>query len=227
MAAKKTEALSPLVRPGHARLTVLAGDCPQGMTFSLSASSHEAGREAEHIALSEDSTVSPNHATFTYRGETLQVTDRESLNGVYVRIRAPHTLGDGDWFRVGSQVFVFRTLAARDEYATDDGTLHFISPKRPGSFRVQQILDGGTAGLSSMSSNDELTIGGEGATVVFTADAYLSGAHAKIYRNSAGGYSIEDLGSTNGTYVRVREKAALTHGDLIYLGNTLLRVDVT
>lgn len=227
MARKKTEPLSPLVRPGHARLTVLAGDCPPGLTFSLSANSHEAGREAEHVTLAEDSTVSPHHATFTYRGETLQVTDRESLNGVYVRIRGPRELHDGDWFRVGGQYFRFHVLDERDEYPTDDGTLHFVSPKRKGSFRVQQVLDGGKAGLSSVASHDELTIGGEGSSVAFTADPHLSNSHAKVYRNGNGGFSLEDLGSTNGTYVRIAEQAALAHGDLLYLGNTLLRVDIT
>jgi pSer/pThr/pTyr-binding forkhead associated (FHA) protein len=78
-----------------------------------------------------------------------------------------------------------------------------------------------------VAANDEIVIGGEGANVVFTADAHLSARHARIARNSSGGFSIEDLGSTNGTYVRIRGKETLAQGDYVYLGNELLRVEIT
>lgn len=224
--ARNTEPISPVLQRGHARLTVLAGECPHGMTFSLAGGSHDAGRDAE-IALTEDPTVSPKHATFAYRGESLEVTDKGSLNGVYVRIRGPRPLQDGDWFRVGGQYFRFDLLPQDETFPTEDGTLLSTSPRRAGSFRVLQILDGGKTGLSSTTSSDELSFGGQGATVVFTADPYLSNEHARIARNPSGGFSIEDLGSTNGTFVRVKGSEPLENGDLVYLGNTLIRVDVT
>ncbi|MCB9506076.1 MAG: FHA domain-containing protein [Myxococcales bacterium] len=224
---RKTQPLSPFVTPGHARLVLVAGECPTGLTFGLSGGSHDAGREGAPILLSEDTTVSPSHATFAYRGDSLQVSDKGSLNGVYVRVRAPRALEDGDWFRVGGQFFRFHVVDQRDEYPSADGTLHFISPKRAASFRVVQILDGGRTGLSMVASNDELTIGGEGCNVAFTADTHLSARHARISRNSSGGFSIEDTGSTNGTYVRIRGKETLSHGDFVYVGNELLRVEIT
>ncbi len=223
---RKTEPLSPILKKGHARLVVLAGDCPKGMTFSLSGSTHDAGREVEAIALTEDPTISPTHATFAYRGETLQVTDKGSLNGVYVRISTPRPLKDGDWFRVGGQFFRFNMLPQDETFPTKDGTLLSTSPRRAGAFRIQQMLDGGKSGLSSTTSGDELVIGGEGASVVFTADPHLSTRHARVVK-SGKGYSLEDLGSTNGTFLRVAGAESLQHGDLVYLGNTLLRVEVT
>ena len=225
--ARKTQPLSPILTPGHARLVLVAGDCPVGMTFSLGGASADAGREGAAILLSEDRFVSPTHAAFTYRGDTLQVVDKESLNGVYVRVRAPRTLENGDWFRVGGQYFRFWTLDQKEEYAAADGTHHYISPRRFASFRVEQLLDGGRPGMSAVAANDEIVIGGEGANVVFTADAHLSSRHARIARNSSGGFSIEDLGSTNGTYVRIRGKETLAQGDYVYIGNELLRVEIT
>ena len=225
--SRKTEPLSPLTRKGHARVTVLAGKAPAGLTFSLSGASHEIGRKAKDIALPEDPTVSEHHATLNYRGETLQVTDKKSLNGVYVKLRGPRELSNGDWFRVGGQVFKFELLNEKEVYESNDGTHYFTSPRQEASFRVQQILDGGKAGLSAIAIKDEVVIGGPGATVVFTADPHLSNQHAKISRNSSGKYSIEDLGSTNGTYVRIDGKEALQHGDLFYVGEELMRVEVT
>ncbi len=224
--SRKTQPFGPLMAPGHARLTIVAGECPTGITYSLSATDHEAGRKGKHIVLSEDNTVSEKHATFSYRKGVLVVTDEGSLNGIYVRIRGPKPLTHGDMFRVGGQFFRFDELEGAEEFPTDDGTLFFTSPRRKGSFRVVQILDGGKTGMSSTSSKDELSIGGEGATVAFTADPFLSELHCKISKNSTGSFAIEDLGSTNGTYVRVDGKESLAHGDYVYIGNELLRVEI-
>ncbi len=225
--SRKTEPLSPLIRTGHARVTVLAGEAPAGLTFSLSGASHEIGRKGKHIPLSEDSTVSEVHATLNYRGDQLQVTDKGSLNGVYVKITGAKELSDGDWFRVGSQFFKFELLKESDTYETEDGTHYFTSPRQEAPFRILQILDGGLPGLSAIAINDEVIIGGQGATVVFTADAHLSARHAKISRNSSGKFSIEDMGSTNGTFVRIAGKETLKHGDLFYVGEELMRVEIT
>lgn len=225
--SRKTEPLSPLIREGHARVTVLAGAAPSGMTFSLSGASHEVGRKAKHIALPEDDTVSEVHATLAYRGESLQIVDKKSLNGVYVRVSKPRALKDGDWFRVGGQIFRFELLDEKEVHESKDGTHHFTSPFQAAPFRIVQILEGGKEGLSAIAIKDEIVIGGPGATVAFSADPHLSDRHAKISRNSSGGYSIEDLGSTNGTYVRVSDKETLSHGDLFYIGSQLMRVDIT
>ncbi len=58
------------------------------------------------------------------------------------------------------------------------------------------------------------------------ADTYLSTRHARI-ANDAGDLSIEDLGSTNGTYVNqelLRGRVLLERGDMIQVGGVLLEV---
>ena len=193
MAAKsrKTEPLSPIVKKGHARLVLLAGNCPVGMTFSLSGTKHEVGREGKHIPLMEDPTVSKRHATFSYSSNALKVTDEKSFNGIYLRISERAALVDGDWFRVGGLFFRFEELSAEKEHETEDGTLHFVSPHSKGSFRIVQILEGGKAGLSSTSSNDELIVGGVGASVAFTADPHLSTRHCRVFRETDGSFGLE------------------------------------
>lgn len=58
-------------------------------------------------------------------------------------------------------------------------------------------------------------------------DAELSRRHARIMRTPDGGIEIEDLGSTNGTYVndqRVETRRRLEPGDVIEVGQTKLSV---
>ncbi len=61
---------------------------------------------------------------------------------------------------------------------------------------------------------------------VSLADTYLSTRHARV-ANDGGDLTIEDLGSTNGTYVNeelLRGRARLERGDVIQVGGVLLEV---
>jgi hypothetical protein len=72
-----------------------------------------------------------------------------------------------------------------------------------------------------------VTLGREGCDVVL-ADPEVSRRHAAL-RESGKGIAIEDLGSTNGTFVneaRITGTVALNDGDTIRLGDTVLRLRV-
>jgi predicted component of type VI protein secretion system len=69
------------------------------------------------------------------------------------------------------------------------------------------------------------TIGREGCDIVLT-DSEVSRRHAAI-RSAAQGVAIEDLGSTNGTYVngeRIGAPRLLGDGDEVQIGSTVLRL---
>jgi hypothetical protein len=60
-------------------------------------------------------------------------------------------------------------------------------------------------------------------------DRYASGIHARVF-NRSGAYFVEDMNSTNGTLLNSRElhgEAELTPGDLIRIGDTELRFEVS
>lgn len=226
-AARSTQPYGALASPGRVRLTVVAGPCPEGMTFALGADSVRIGRGDTEVSLGEDNEVSPLHAVLSSRDGRVVITDKGSTNGVFLRARVPHVLQEGSWFRTGDQFFRLHLLQQAENYPAPDGTLLFTSPRRKGTFRVQQILAGGLLGQSATTSNDELTIGGEGSSVAFASDPHLSAKHARIYRAANGMYMIEDAGSKNGTFVRIQGEAPLSGGDYLFVGATLLRVDVT
>lgn len=69
----------------------------------------------------------------------------------------------------------------------------------------------------------EITIGREATATLQIEDKALSRAHARLARSS-GGYTIQDLGSTNGTYVNgqsVNGVYTLLNGDVISLGDVV------
>lgn len=71
----------------------------------------------------------------------------------------------------------------------------------------------------------ELTVGRAGGCAVsLPDDTFVSSLHARVFR-ADGGVSVEDLGSTNGTFVgdqRVSAPVAITRGDRLRVGSTVL-----
>ena len=71
-----------------------------------------------------------------------------------------------------------------------------------------------------------LTIGREGTDIVLP-DPEVSRKHAVLRVLDSGGAAVEDLGSTNGTYVndeRIEELTPVEVGDVVRFGNTLWHV---
>lgn len=74
--------------------------------------------------------------------------------------------------------------------------------------------------------NGGLTIGRSGDCDITLQDTYLSSRHARV-ANDDGDLSIEDLGSTNGTYVNqelVKGRVRLERGDVVQVGGVLFEV---
>src|SRR4051794_3147021 len=74
---------------------------------------------------------------------------------------------------------------------------------------------------------DELTVGRAGGCQIALADdTYVSQLHARVFRRD-GQYWVEDLGSTNGTYLnrkKVGGPMVLRRGDRLQIGRTVLEV---
>jgi pSer/pThr/pTyr-binding forkhead associated (FHA) protein len=71
---------------------------------------------------------------------------------------------------------------------------------------------------------DDLTIGRTGNNGIALKDASVSANHARVVRG-AEGFTIEDIGSRNGTFVngdKISEKRLLADGDLVRLGKVIL-----
>ena len=75
--------------------------------------------------------------------------------------------------------------------------------------------------------DDELTIGrSPGCGVAMSEDIYTSTLHARLFRRNDQLW-VEDLGSTNGTFVnseQIKQAVRLGKGDLLQIGSTVFEV---
>lgn len=73
---------------------------------------------------------------------------------------------------------------------------------------------------------DELTVGRAAGCQITLDDTYASQVHARLFMRDSQLY-VEDLGSTNGTYLNRRKVSApmvVSHGDQIQIGSTIMEV---
>jgi predicted component of type VI protein secretion system len=54
----------------------------------------------------------------------------------------------------------------------------------------------------------------------------MSASHCKV-EDAVGKMTLTDLSSRNGTYVQVKTDRELSHGDYLFIGRKLLRVEIT
>ena len=80
--------------------------------------------------------------------------------------------------------------------------------------------DGVSAGQVITLSTEGTTIGRAQDANIYLDDAGVSRSHARLLTTASGRHMIEDLGSSNGTFVRGQrvERATLQDGDMLQLG---------
>ncbi|MBL9099969.1 MAG: FHA domain-containing protein [Myxococcales bacterium] len=210
------------------RLVVIKGEGGDGVTYHLSATNHTVGRSTGDIRFNEDLFLNPEHARFTVQGGRLFVKDLGSVNGVFVRIKSPVQLEHGDCFLVGEQLLRLDSAPFGDGSPDAGGTYSYSSPRPDGRFRVAQMLAGGGEGRIVSAQGAMLTMGREGNTLNFPNDRFISGRHARLDAASDSHHVIlTDTGSRNGTFVRTKGALELYHGDYLFVGQQLLRVEIS
>jgi pSer/pThr/pTyr-binding forkhead associated (FHA) protein len=245
---------APATSPTRARLVLIARDGNEGPSYPLGEST-DIGRTEGNVVITEDRYISPRHARVVMRGGAFFVRDLESTNGIFVRIPFPRgsvegasggagnalkpadseqLLADQDLFLVGQQVLRFEVVKHADEgfgVASENGTLLFGTPAAPRYARLSQRTVEGVVRDVFHVKKAETVIGRESGDIVFSDDAFLSRRHAVIRVHgvaSVGGprsFTIADLGSSNGTFLQVREEVRLRHGDHFRIGQQLFRFD--
>ena len=101
------------------------------------------------------------------------------------------------------------------------------SPKRGrGEPRRAVVVDGSNGGLTASLDNGPVLIGRGSDAAIRLDDDYVSTRHARIDRSGDTWY-VEDLGSTNGTYIgsqRLTQATAISLGTRIRVGKTTIEL---
>ncbi|MEU3572298.1 FHA domain-containing protein, partial [Kitasatospora sp. NPDC036755] len=92
-----------------------------------------------------------------------------------------------------------------------------------GRLRLVRQPQGAGAGLAGQT----ITLGRAHDSTIVLDDDYASSRHARIYPDQTGQWTVEDLGSTNGTYLdrqRLTAPTPLQPGMPIRIGRTVIEL---
>jgi pSer/pThr/pTyr-binding forkhead associated (FHA) protein len=212
-----------------ARLVMLLRDGSEGRTIPLGEGDADIGAREGEIVFGDDPYLSPRHARVSCRAGAYTLRDLDSANGVYVRLRDVQELHDRDMVLLGQQVLRFELLLDGElplGPAWQGGVLVFGTPEVSRFARLVQYTTEGVGRDVHYLFRDETVIGRENGDIVFTDDPFLSRRHAAIRIDHAGHrFTLHDLGSSNGTALRIRGEHVLTDGDQFRIGRHLFRFE--
>ncbi len=187
------------------------------------------GRCEGEILLPDDAFLSNRHARFAGRDGTFTLFDLESVNGIYLKIRETVSLSDGDMFFLGLQLLEFRLEPPQMANLAPirvAGCSLFGSSTSPRYARLSERTTDGAPRSVFVVGRDETILGREVGDIVFSGDPFMSRRHAALTRDPTDGtFTLRDLGSSNGTFLRVRGKADLKPGDHLRIGQHLFRYE--
>jgi len=204
-------------------LTALRADGTEAGQYRMPAGTQVIGRETGSI-FAGDSYLSPRHASFRQPAPgRLLVKDEDSLNGVYKKLTrdVPVEVKPNGVFRIGQEIIRFEPLAP--EPASPDGVERLGAPSKGYVGRIALIIGRDATGNAFPLPESGVQLGRERGDVLFPEDGYVSGLHARLTCD-AGRVTLTDLGSSNGSFIRLSEETELHSGDILLMGQQLFRI---
>jgi pSer/pThr/pTyr-binding forkhead associated (FHA) protein len=209
---------------GAMLLTALRADGTEAGTFQMPVGGGTVGRETGGI-FAGDSYLSPRHATFknTSPGRA-SVKDEASLNGVYKKLtrEVPVEIRPNDVFRIGQEIIKFEPLATLPP--ANDGVERLGAPSKGYIGRIALVIGREETGNAFPIPEGGVHLGRERGDILFPEDGYVSGLHCRLSWDGQKLF-LTDLGSSNGTFIRVGE-TDVRSGDVLLMGQQLFRVSL-
>ncbi|HMI79865.1 MAG TPA: FHA domain-containing protein [Ferruginibacter sp.] len=167
--------------------------------------------------------ISKTHLQIEYDGVNIFVKDLGSINGSFMnghklKANVKHLFTNSDTIRISKKEGVC-SIRLSEQPGNPLNNQNFNSSSHKGIPAVNsKAASQGLAAL--LNSKDNVIIGRSNECDIVVNDAGVSRKHLKVYK-FRGEYYVEDLGSTNGTFVnqhRIRSKTKLQLSDTIYVG---------
>jgi pSer/pThr/pTyr-binding forkhead associated (FHA) protein len=204
-------------------LTALRADGSEAGTFQVPGGS-TVGRETGGI-FAGDSYLSPRHASFRMTGPARAVVkDEGSLNGVYKKLGRdlPVEIRPNDVFRIGQEIIKFELLTPQP--AAADGVERLGAPSKGYVGRIALVIGREETGNAFPVPEGGVHLGRERGDILFPEDGYVSGLHCRLSWDGQRLF-LTDLGSSNGTFLRLTSEAEVRTGDVLLMGQQLFRVN--
>ena len=214
---------APIAAPQRGRLsmTLIRPDGTEGGTHELRQGENKLGRSFGPV-FENDGYLSPVHAQLDIRGQQAVVRDLYSLNGLFVKMTGEEELTSGQIIRIGQELLRFELIGAPEP--TADGTELMGSPN-PGFWgKLTVIIGREITGAAFPLLGESCTLGRERGEINFPDDGYVSGLHARVTLRDGRVY-LSDLGSSNGTFMKVNGERTVGHESFVLLGQQLFRLN--
>jgi pSer/pThr/pTyr-binding forkhead associated (FHA) protein len=209
------------------RIVLVRPDQSDGASFALFAGSNSVGRKGTDIAFPDDDFLADHHLDIEVNDKNVTVRPHASLNGTFLRLRGSVELQHGDEVRIGQELLRIDLIdpAGSIPVPGPNGEETIGSPFAEGLWgRLCVLADTDRVASAHLLIGPSHLLGREQGDITFPHDGFVSGRHAMIQRSASGTVSFEDVGSRNGTYVRLKGAQSLQNGDFILAGQQLFRV---
>ncbi len=207
------------------KLLHIKRDGSVGAEYQMKKGVLRVGRTEGDVTFESDLQMAASHARFFLERGQLFVEDTSAGKGLFVRLIATYTLQHEDIVLTGRQMFQFREKSEALATAAATGTtvLNMAALLNESVAELIRMTPQGPDASARFPLNEEeVTFGRNRGTYVFPDDGFMSGSHAKIYQRGEN-YFLEDVGSRNGTFVKVRDKAPVPVGAVVLAGGQLLK----
>jgi hypothetical protein len=179
------------------------------------------GSGLDEVGLAGDPRVGSSEAVLFVEDGKLWVEPREGALGVYLRVRGEQLLEAGDCVLVGDIAAEFRAV---DPGPAVDGARQVLGGGANAACgRLVFLRRDGTPGPVHDLPAGNTVLGRTDGHLNFPQDSRLSRRHARFFASDRG-VTVEDLDSRNGTYLRVRRRVQLAHGDALRVGSAGVQV---
>jgi pSer/pThr/pTyr-binding forkhead associated (FHA) protein len=184
------------------------------------------GRTEGDVQFPDDRCLAPSHARVLWKRERLWIEDLSGSNGVFLRTEEPTLLRSGDLLCLGGLFLRYdedTALAQGTALRQDAGVRPHGSGRERARGHLVRILQDGSDGPSYPLVPSKTIFGRKAGHFLFPDDPLMSRQHAQFYERD-GDMAVEDLGSSNGTMVRIRASAPLDGGTVFRIGDQTLEV---
>jgi pSer/pThr/pTyr-binding forkhead associated (FHA) protein len=215
-----SNAAAPAVVP-RGRLILIRPDGTEGGAHPLHDGENIIGR-GQAALFDADAYLSPRHAELSAGPEGVTIRDLQSLNGIFLKIGGEEPLESGDIFRIGQELLRFEVISPPQPL--EDGT-EIMGTPNPGFWgRLSVIVGRDVDGSAFPLFGESIVLGRERGDILFPEDGYVSGTHSRIALQGDRVF-LTDLGSSNGTFLRLRRERVVPTGSFVLMGQQLFRLE--
>jgi hypothetical protein len=203
------------------RLILIRPDGSEGGSHPIHDGDNLIGRGQAPL-FDADAYLSPRHAELSVGPTGVTIRDLQSLNGVFLKTTTEEALESGDIFRIGQELLRFEVITP--PHPLEDGTEVMGTPN-PGFWgRLSVIVGRDVDGSAFPLFGEAIVLGRERGDILFPEDGYVSGTHARISLRDDQVF-LTDLGSSNGTFLRLRHERTVAAGSYMLMGQQLFRLE--